>query len=352
MHPKKNIKPNGKIRVGISIGDYNGIGLEVIIKTFSDARMLDVCTPVVYGNLNLIKSYKKSLNVSDFNFFAIKDASQANPKKANLVEVWEDESVITFGESTSDAGQKSFLSLEAATKDLASNKIDVLVTGPINKNNIQSEDFSFPGHTEYLANYANEDYPLMILTHGDLRVGTITGHIAIKDVASQITEEIILKKIEVLHKTLQQDFSISHPKIAVLGLNPHSGDNGTIGSEEKEIIIPALRKAEKKGTLIFGPFAADGFFGSPGYKNFDGILAMYHDQGLTPFKTISFDEGVNFTAGLPIVRTSPDHGTAYDIAGEGIASASSFRNAVFSAIDILKNRKLNKTLVENAITKT
>ena len=191
----------------------------------------------------------------------------------------------------------------------------------------------------------------MILTHGELRVGTITGHVAIKDVASQITEEVILKKIEVMHKTLQQDFSIAHPKIAVLGLNPHSGDNGTIGSEEKEVIIPALKKAEKKGTLVFGPFAADGFFGSPGYKNFDGILAMYHDQGLAPFKTISFDEGVNFTAGLPIVRTSPDHGTAYDIAGLGIASASSFRNAVFSAIDIFKNRKLNKTLIENALSK-
>ena len=351
MHPKKNIKPNRKIRVGVSIGDYNGIGLEVIIKTFSDARMMDVCTPVIYGNLSLIKAYNESLDVSDFSFLEIADAAQANPKRANLVQVWDDESTITFGESTSDAGKKSFLSLEAATKDLASNKIDVLVTAPINKNNIQSEDFSFPGHTEYLANYANEDYPLMVLTHGDLRVGTITGHIAIKDVASQITEEVILKKIEVLQKTLQQDFSIAHPTIAVLGLNPHSGDNGTIGSEEKEIIIPALKKAEKKGTLIFGPFPADGFFGSPGYKKFDGILAMYHDQGLTPFKTISFDEGVNFTAGLPIVRTSPDHGTAYDIAGAGIASASSFRNAVFSAIDIFKNRKLNKTLVENALTK-
>ena len=351
MHPKKNIKPNRKIRVGVSIGDFNGIGLEVIIKTFSDARMMDVCTPVIYGNLSLIKAYNEFLDVSDFSFLEIADAAQANPKRANLVQVWDDESTITFGESTSDAGIKSFLSLEAATKDLASNKIDVLVTAPINKNNIQSEDFSFPGHTEYLANYANEDYPLMVLTHGDLRVGTITGHIAIKDVASQITEEVILKKIEVLQKTLQQDFSIAHPTIAVLGLNPHSGDNGTIGSEEKEIIIPALKKAEKKGTLIFGPFPADGFFGSPGYKKFDGILAMYHDQGLTPFKTISFDEGVNFTAGLPIVRTSPDHGTAYDIAGAGIASASSFRNAVFSAIDIFKNRKLNKTLVENALTK-
>ena len=351
MHPKKNIKPNRKIRVGVSIGDFNGIGLEVIIKTFSDARMMDVCTPVIYGNLSLIKAYNEFLDVSDFSFLEIADAAQANPKRANLVQVWDDESTITFGESTSDAGKKSFLSLEAATKDLASNKIDVLVTAPINKNNIQSEDFSFPGHTEYLANYANEDYPLMVLTHGDLRVGTITGHIAIKDVASQITEEVILKKIEVLQKTLQQDFSIAHPTIAVLGLNPHSGDNGTIGSEEKEIIIPALKKAEKKGTLIFGPFPADGFFGSPGYKKFDGILAMYHDQGLTPFKTISFDEGVNFTAGLPIVRTSPDHGTAYDIAGAGIASASSFRNAVFSAIDIFKNRKLNKTLVENALTK-
>ena len=255
MHPKKNIKPNRKIRVGVSIGDYNGIGLEVIIKTFSDARMMDVCTPVIYGNLSLIKAYNESLDVSDFSFLEIADAAQANPKRANLVQVWDDESTITFGESTSDAGRKSFLSLEAATKDLASNKIDVLVTAPINKNNIQSEDFSFPGHTEYLANYANEDYPLMVLTHGDLRVGTITGHIAIKDVASQITEEVILKKIEVLQKTLQQDFSIAHPTIAVLGLNPHSGDNGTIGSEEKEIIIPALKKSRKTRHFNFWAFS-------------------------------------------------------------------------------------------------
>ncbi len=351
MSAKKKIKSGKKIRVGVSIGDYNGIGLEVIIKTFADARMMDICNPIVYGNQNLIKSYKKTLNVSDFSFFTIEDAANANPKRANLVEVWNDDSEIEFGESTADAGKKSFLSLQAATKDLASNKIDVLVTAPINKNNIQSEEFSFPGHTEYLANYANEEYPLMILTHGDLRVGTVTGHVALKDVASQITEDILLRKIETLHKSLQLDFSITHPKIAVLGLNPHSGDNGTIGSEEKEIIIPALKKAEKKGIRVLGPFAADGFFGSPGYKNFDGVLAMYHDQGLTPFKTISFDEGVNFTAGLPIVRTSPDHGTAYDIAGEGIASASSFRNAVFAAVDIFKSRKQNKILSENALDK-
>ncbi len=351
MQSKKHSKSKRKIRVGVSIGDYNGIGLEVIIKTFSDARMTDICTPIVYGNLDLVKTYKKSLNVSDFSFFHITDAAKANPKRANLVEVWSDVQAIEFGESTVDAGKKSFLSLEAATKDLAENKIDVLVTAPINKNNIQSEDFSFPGHTEYLANYANEDYPLMILTHGNLRVATLTGHVALKDVAAQITEELIVKKIEVLHKTLQQDFSITQPKIAVLGLNPHSGDNGTIGTEEKKVIIPALKSVEKKGIRVFGPFPADGFFGSPGYKNFDGILAMYHDQGLTPFKTISFDEGVNFTGGLPIVRTSPDHGTAYDIAGEGVASASSFRNAVFAAVDIYKNRKRNKTLQEHALSK-
>jgi 4-hydroxythreonine-4-phosphate dehydrogenase len=253
------------------------------------------------------------------------------------------------GESTAEAGQYAFKSLEAATKDLASNKIDVLVTAPINKNNIQSESFKFPGHTEYLAEYANIEYPLMMLTHNDLRVGTVTGHLPLKEVAESIYYEDILHKLEVFHKSLQQDFRITRPKIAVLGLNPHNGDNGTLGSEEQEVIIPAIEEANKQGILAMGPFAADGFFGSPGYKKFDGILAMYHDQGLTPFKTLSFDQGVNFTAGLPIVRTSPDHGTAYDIAGKNLASASSFRNAVFLAIDIFKNRKEFRSISSNPL---
>lgn len=349
MISNKQSSSEKKIRVGISIGDFNGVGLEVIIKTFLDSRLMEDCTPIVYGSSALAKEYRKALNILDFSFNSIADANDANSKKANLVEVWKEEAEITFGESTQQAGKFSFLSLQEATRDLASNKIDVLVTAPINKNNIQSEDFDFPGHTEYLADYANVETPLMLLTAGDLRVGTLTGHIPIKDVAENLYHDEIVTKLEIFEKTLKQDFCITKPKIAVLGLNPHNGDNGTIGSEELEIIIPAINEAVSNGILAFGPFASDGFFGSPAYKKFDGILSMYHDQGLTPFKAISFDEGVNFTAGLPIVRTSPDHGTAYDIAGKGIASEISFRNAVYVAIDVYKNRQDFKELSSNPL---
>ncbi|MGB0403085.1 MAG: 4-hydroxythreonine-4-phosphate dehydrogenase PdxA [Salibacteraceae bacterium] len=342
-------KPVNKIRVGISIGDYNGVGLEVVIKTFLDPRMLEICTPIVYGSAELAKQYRKALNIQDFSFNLIPDADKANHKKANLVEVWKGTEEIQFGESTPDAGKRSFESLDAATKDLASNKIDVLVTAPINKNNIQSDEFDFPGHTEYLADYANVESPLMILTHDSLRVGTATGHIPIKDVAENLYHDELVTKLEVFEKSLRQDFGVTKPKIAVLGLNPHNGDNGTIGDEEREIIIPAIEDAKNKGLLVFGPYAADGFFGSPTYKKFDGILSMYHDQGLTPFKTISFDKGINFTAGLPIVRTSPDHGTGYDIAGKGEASERSFRNAIYSAIDIYNNRLEYKELSKDPL---
>jgi 4-hydroxythreonine-4-phosphate dehydrogenase len=349
MTAKHSNKTQQKVRVGISIGDYNGVGLEVVIKTLIDPRMLELCTPIVYGSSQLAKAYRKALNIQDFSFNIINDATKANGRKANLVEVWKEKVELQFGESTSQAGALAFKSLEAATQDLAHNKIDVLVTAPINKNNIQSEDFKFPGHTEYLADYANVDNPLMLLTHQGLRVGTVTGHLPLKEVAESIYFEDVLNKLDVFNKTLQQDFRITRPKIAVLGLNPHNGDNGTLGAEEQEVIIPAIEEANKKGMSVFGPFAADGFFGSPGYKNFDGILAMYHDQGLTPFKTISFDQGVNFTAGLPIVRTSPDHGTAYDIAGKNIASETSFRNAVFQAIDIYNNRKEYREISANPL---
>lgn len=349
MTAKKHQKTKRKIRVGISIGDFNGVGLEVVIKTFLDPRMLELCTPIVYGSSALAKNYRKALNIQDFSFYSVPSADKCNPKKVNLIEVWKNPVELKLGESTEEAGKHAFMSLEAATKDLASNKIDVLVTAPINKNNIQSEEFEFPGHTEYLADYANVENPLMILAHEGLRVGTLTGHIPLKDVAENLYHDELVNKLEVFSKSLQQDFKITRPKIAVLGLNPHNGDNGTIGSEEKEVIIPAIEEAVSKGISAFGPFAADGFFGSPGYKNFDGILSMYHDQGLTPFKTISFDQGINFTAGLPIVRTSPDHGTAYDIAGKGIASETSFRNAVFKAIDIYKNRLDYKALSANPL---
>ncbi|MCB0479926.1 MAG: 4-hydroxythreonine-4-phosphate dehydrogenase PdxA [Flavobacteriales bacterium] len=338
-----------KLRVGISVGDINGIGLEVIIKTFMDNRMFDYCTPIIYGSKQVCGDYRKNLGIQDFSFNYIPDASNANPKKANVVEVWKEEVELNIGKSTAQGGIYALKSLEAATRDLASSKLDVLVTAPINKKNIQSEGFNFPGHTEYLADYANVDNPLMIMTYEDLRVATITGHIPLKSVAQTLSMELIIDKIEVFHKSLKTDFLIERPLIALLGLNPHSGDEGTIGTEEQDVIIPAIKKVSEKGIMAFGPYPADGFFASSSFQKFDGILSMYHDQGLTPFKTLTFDQGVNYTAGLPIVRTSPDHGTAYDIAGKGVASESSFRNAIFEAIRIFQNRKDEKKLLENAL---
>lgn len=345
----KSSNTSDKIRVGITVGDINGIGMEVIIKTFLDSRMLEFCTPIVYGSAKVASFHRKVLGISDFSFHIATSTDQLNSKRANLLNCWEEDAKIQLGESTSDGGKYAFLSLEAATRDLASNKIDVLITAPINKHNIQSKDFDFPGHTEYLANYANEENPLMILANDKLRVGVVTGHIPIKEVAEQLTTELILSKIQVMHRSLRQDFRVVKPKIAVLGLNPHAGDNGVIGDDEKRIILPAIKKAQSEGIFTFGPFAADGFFGTSAYSQFDGILAMYHDQGLIPFKTLSFENGVNFTAGLPIVRTSPDHGTAYDIAGKNQASEQSFRQAVYLACDIYNNRKEFRTLTANPL---
>ncbi|UTW63828.1 4-hydroxythreonine-4-phosphate dehydrogenase PdxA [bacterium SCSIO 12741] len=349
-HSKSKPK-SGKLRVGISVGDINGIGLEVIIKTFLDSRMFEICTPVIYVSHSMARAHRKLLGIQDFSFQVVEDADKANSKKTNVIEVWKEEVPLEIGNSTAEGGKYAFLSLDAATRDLAANKLDVLVTAPINKHNIQSEDFPFAGHTEYLANYANEDHPLMILAHDNLRMGTVTGHVALKDVAGLITKELIVKKLEIFNKSLIQDFGLTRPNIAVLGLNPHSGDNGTIGKEEQEIIIPAIEEAFSKGIRAFGPFPSDGFMGSPNYKKYDGILSMYHDQGLTPFKVLSFDQGVNFTAGLPIVRTSPDHGTGYDIAGKNVASEQSFRNAVYLALEVFRNRKDYRKLSENPLKK-
>ena len=344
------MKKGRKIKVGISCGDINGVGMEVILKTFSDSRMLDICTPVIYGSAKASTFYKKQIKANDIMFNFIDAAGDAKSKKINLVNVTPDGVKVDLGKSTTEAGKLSFQSLERATLDLASNLVDVLVTAPINKENIQSEDFKFPGHTEYLANYANEDNPLMVMCYNNLRVGVVTGHIPLKKVAESISEKAILSKLEVFEKTLLQDFGVRKPKLAVLGLNPHNGDKGLIGDEESEVIQPAIAKAKEKGHLVFGPYPADGFFGSDLWQKFDGVLAMYHDQGLTPFKAISFDQGVNFTAGLPIVRTSPDHGTAYDIAGKGTASEGSFRNAVFLACDIYKQRAEFRELSANPLT--
>lgn len=338
-----------KTRVGISCGDINGIGLEVILKTFSDQRMFELCTPIIYGSAKASTFYKKLLKFNDVHFNFIDEASHAKSKKLNLVNVLEEEVRVELGKSTKEAGRLSYLALEKATLDLASNHTDVLVTAPINKDNIQSDDFQFAGHTEYLANYANEENPLMIMVYEQLRVGMVTGHIPISKVSGAITQEKIVSRLQVFNKALIQDFNVVKPKLAVLGLNPHNGDKGLIGDEESNIIEPAIEAAQKEGLLAFGPFPADGFFGSDEWKKYDGTLAMYHDQGLAPFKAMSFDQGVNFTAGLPIVRTSPDHGTAYGIAGQGSASPGSFRNAVYCACDIYKTRKQYKSFSANPL---
>ena len=337
------------IKVGISIGDVNGIGMEVIIKTFLDNRMLQVCTPIVYGSSKVASFHRKALGINDFSFNIIRDAAQANPKNANLINCWEEEIKIDLGKSEAIAGEKAVKSLQMAVADLKQNKIDVLVTAPFNKSNVQSDKFNFPGHTEYLAaSFETKDF-LMLLVSGDLRVGTVTGHIPITKVSASLTTESIISKTKIFNQSLIKDFGIRKPKIAVMGLNPHAGDNGLLGDEEQKIIIPAIEKLKDSGILAMGPYSADGFFGSNAYTQFDGILAMYHDQGLIPFKALAFDSGVNFTAGLPIVRTSPDHGTGYDIAGKNVASEASFRDAVYLACDIFAQRQINAGLIANPL---
>jgi 4-hydroxythreonine-4-phosphate dehydrogenase len=327
-----------KIRVGITHGDLNGIGYEIIIKTLMDTRILELFTPVVYGSSRVASYHRKTIGIDNFSFNLIKDTKFANPKRPNIINCYNTEIKVNLGESTDIAGELAYLALEAAVKDLKNNKIDVLVTAPINKKNIQSNDFTFPGHTEYLARKFDCKDSLMLMVSNKIRIGVVTGHIPVKDVASNITQELLLKKTEILNDSLIKDFGIRKPKIAILGLNPHAGDQGLIGDEEQKTIIPGIKNAYDKNILAFGPYAADGFFGSSNFAKFDGILAMYHDQGLIPFKTLSFDKGVNFTAGLPIVRTSPGHGTAYDIAGQNQASPNSFRDAIYMACDIYRKR--------------
>jgi 4-hydroxythreonine-4-phosphate dehydrogenase len=338
-----------KIIIGITQGDVNGIGLEVIIKTFMEPQMLELCTPIVFGSQKTASYHRKTLNIEDFSFNVIRDVSEANPKRANLINVYDEEINIELGQQTETGGKYAFKSLEAAVNALQQNKIDALVTAPINKNNIQSENFKFPGHTEYLDEKFGKGESLMLLVKDNLRVAVVTGHIPITQVASTLSSEKILKKIQLLHKSLIQDFAVRRPKIAVLGLNPHASDNGLIGKEEQEIIIPAINKAKEENILAYGPYPADGFFGKGTFNEFDAVLAMYHDQGLIPFKTLAFSNGVNFTAGLPVIRTSPDHGTAYEIAGKNVANEQSFRNAVYAAIDIHKNRELYAELTANPL---
>jgi 4-hydroxythreonine-4-phosphate dehydrogenase len=331
------MEKSDKIIVGISIGDLNGIGIEVILKTFQDKRMLDFFTPVLFGATKVISYHKKALGI-ETPVHGITAIAQVNHSKINVLNIWKEEVAIELGKTTKISGEYAAKSLASAVEHLNENKIDVLLTAPINKENIQSDTFNFPGHTEYLE--ANlEGKSLMILMTDELRIGLITGHIPIAKVAESITPELIKSKIETMHESLMKDFGINKPKIAVLSLNPHCGDKGVIGKEDDEIIRPTILEIKETGKLVFGPYAADGFFGSETYKQFDGVLATYHDQGLAPFKALSFGKGVNFTAGLSHIRTSPDHGTGYEIAGKNTANSSSFTEALFTAIQVFKTRK-------------
>ena len=346
---QKTIDKNKKVKVGISHGDINGIGYEIILKSLSDPRMMDLFTPIVYGSSKVASYYRKAIGLKDMNFNIIEKSETPHHKKANLIEVTNKEVKIEIGKSSQAAGELAYSALESSVEGLKQNNVDVLVTAPINKHNIQSESFDFPGHTEYLAKKFNAEEYLMLMVSGGLRLGVVTGHIPIQKVPETLTVDLILSKIRILHKSLVQDFGIAKPKIALLGLNPHAGDEGLLGKEEIDVIIPAIQKAFEEEILAFGPFPADGFFGASSYKNYDGILAMYHDQGMIAFKTLSFDSGVNYTAGLPIVRTSPAHGTAYEIAGKRQASTASFNQAIYLAIDIFKNRKMHAELTKDPL---
>jgi 4-hydroxythreonine-4-phosphate dehydrogenase len=330
------IKKAENIIVGISIGDLNGIGSEVVLKTFEDSRMLEFCTPVIFANVKIISFVKKTFE-STSAIHGIDTLEQIVIGKINVLNVWRENVDLNFGVNDDAVGKYAIKSFVTATKALKEGKIDVLVTAPINKYNIQSDEFKFPGHTDYL-NQELEGNALMFMVQDTLRVGLLTDHIPVNDVASHLTEDLIKQKIETIKQSLIQDFSVNKPKIAVLGLNPHAGDGGVIGQEDDTILKPVIKKLFEKGTMVFGPYPADGFFGNSQYEKFDAVIAAYHDQGLIPFKTLSFGNGVNYTAGLNKIRTSPDHGTAYDIAGKGIANHNSFKEAVFLAIDIYNSR--------------
>ena len=346
---EKEVGNPNPTKVGISIGDINGVGPEIIMKALSDNRILLDCTPVIYGSSKVFSHFRKILNDLEFNYQSCKDASAAVNRKINLVNVWDEEVVFETGQVTENGGKYALQSLDRATQDLAAGKIDVLVTAPISKEAMAKSGFKFPGHTEYLADLSGEAEALMLMVSGALRVALVTTHIALKEVHSTLTKDKIVSKIKAFEASLKKDFGIIRPKIAVLGLNPHAGENGKMGQEEQELIAPAINQARAEQILAFGPYPADGFFGSRTRNEFDGILAMYHDQGLTAFKALSFEDGVNYTAGLPIVRTSPDHGTAFDIAGKNQASEHSLRNAIYVAIDVLKNRKLFKHMHANPL---
>lgn len=338
-----------KVKIGITHGDINGIGYEIIIKTLRDNRIFDIGIPILYGSAKVAAYHRKAIGIENFSLNNIKSADEANPKRANLINCISDDVRVELGKTTKMAGEASIAALEAAITDLQENKIDVLVTAPIHKQNIQSDNFKFPGHTEYLSNKFDSSGFLMLMISEVMRIGVVTGHIPLSEVPGEITMELILEKLRILNNSLIKDFGIRKPKIAVMGLNPHAGDNGVIGNEEQEIINPAIEKAREESIMALGPFPTDGFFGSGQYSKFDAILAMYHDQGLTPFKSLSYEGGVNYTAGLPVVRTSPAHGTAYEIAGKNEASENAFRKAMYLAADVFNNRVNYQELTQNPL---
>ncbi len=329
---------NHKPRIGITLGDVNGIGPEVVLKALADNRVLSIATPVLYGSARVVAFYKKLLNIEDLNYTQVKTKGQFAHKSINVVNCWEDNLEIIPGKQTAEGGKAALTALKQACEELKEGSLDGLVTAPIDKKTVHSEEFPFTGHTEFLSKYFGASESLMFMISETLRIGVVTEHIPVSKIASSITKEKIEAKLMVMENSLRKDFGISKPKIAVLALNPHAGDNGLIGTEDDQLIKPIVNDFRNKGKLVFGPFPADGFFGSSQYTKYDGILAMYHDQGLVPFKAISFETGVNYTAGLTIVRTSPDHGTAFSIAGKNQASEVSMREAIYSAVDIFKQR--------------
>lgn len=340
-----------KIRIGISIGDVNGIGLEVILKTLSHPHVLHLCTPIVYGSSKVVSYHKNIVGLEPLQFNIAASGDRIKKDKINVVNCWNDDINITLGKLSESSGKYAKISLEQAVIDLKNGYFDALVTAPINKKAMHQANFKFLGHTEYLANEFGAKESLMLMVNDNLRIGLVTNHLAIRDVSAALTKELIRTKLQLLHDSLKIDFNIERPTIALLGLNPHASDDGIIGDEEENVIRPVIIEAKKKGMLVMGPYPADGFFGSMQFSKFDGILAMYHDQGLIPFKSLSFGSGVNFTAGLDIIRTSPDHGTAYEIAGNNLADPSSFRKALFLAVDIARNRTLYKEITSNPLVR-
>ncbi len=347
---KRSITMDKKtIVAGITQGDINGIGYEIIIKALSDSAITDLCIPVVYGSPKVAAYHRKVLNNTTFNFNNIRTVTEAHPKKVNIVNCLGDDVRVELGKSTPEGGQASLAALESAVADLAAGRLDVLITAPIDKHNIQSDMFRFTGHTDYLKSRIGSHEVLMLMISESMRIGFVTEHLPLREVPGAITIGTILSKLRLLNKSLLQDFAIRGPRIGVLSLNPHAGDGGLLGSEEKDIIMPAITKANEEGILAFGPYSSDGFFGSGAFSKFDAVLAMYHDQGMGAFKSLAFDTGVNFTAGLPVIRTSPVHGTAFDITGKNEASGNSMRQAIYAAVDIFRNREMYRELIRNPL---